>query len=103
MYQGLSSCECYLWTFCHGIPYGLEPRSRTRKPGLKGLLSCLVLVPGPTPVSHAPREAPARRAPSSVYLEEKSDQQKKEEVGGERAGGSGGKGPGFTWRSLSAL
>lgn len=37
--------------------------------------------PGMTPVSQAPREAPARRAPSSVlYLEEKSDQQKKEEL-----------------------
>lgn len=36
----------------------------------------------PAPVSQAPREAPARRAPSSaLYLEEKSDQQKKEEVG----------------------
>ncbi|XP_054992964.1 coronin-7 isoform X1 [Sorex araneus] len=33
-----------------------------------------------TPVSQAPREAPARRAPSAVYLEEKSDQQKKEEL-----------------------
>lgn len=32
------------------------------------------------PVSQAPREAPARRAPSAVYLEEKSDQQKKEEL-----------------------
>lgn len=33
-------------------------------------------------MSQAPREAPARRAPSSAfYLEEKSDQQKKEEVG----------------------
>lgn len=38
--------------------------------------------PCPTPVSQAPREAPARRAPSSaLYLEEKSDEQKKEEVG----------------------
>ncbi|XP_005391355.1 PREDICTED: coronin-7 isoform X3 [Chinchilla lanigera] len=37
--------------------------------------------PGMTPVSQAPREAPARRAPSSVqFLEEKSDQQKKEEL-----------------------
>ncbi|XP_036885739.1 coronin-7 isoform X2 [Sturnira hondurensis] len=37
--------------------------------------------PGMTPVSQAPREAPARKAPSSVlYLEEKSDQQKKEEL-----------------------
>ncbi|XP_051037279.1 coronin-7 isoform X2 [Phodopus roborovskii] len=37
--------------------------------------------PGMTPVSQAPREAPARRAPSSAqYLEEKSDQQKKEEL-----------------------
>ncbi|XP_036266119.1 coronin-7 isoform X1 [Pipistrellus kuhlii] len=37
--------------------------------------------PGMTPVSQAPREAPARRAPSSaIYLEEKSDQQKKEEL-----------------------
>ncbi|XP_028379228.1 coronin-7 isoform X3 [Phyllostomus discolor] len=37
--------------------------------------------PGMTPVSQAPREAPARRAPSSaLYLEEKSDQQKKEEL-----------------------
>ncbi|XP_036134423.1 coronin-7 [Molossus molossus] len=36
---------------------------------------------GMTPVSQAPREAPARRAPSSaLYLEEKSDQQKKEEL-----------------------
>lgn len=36
----------------------------------------------PAPVSQAPREVPARRAPSSaLYLEEKSDQQKKEEVG----------------------
>lgn len=36
----------------------------------------------PALVSQAPREAPAQRAPSSVlYLEEKSDQQKKEEVG----------------------
>lgn len=38
--------------------------------------------PCPAPVSQAPREAPVRRAPSSaLYLEEKSDQQKKEEVG----------------------
>ncbi|XP_036348859.2 coronin-7 [Ochotona princeps] len=37
--------------------------------------------PGMTPVSQAPREASARRAPSSAqYLEEKSDQQKKEEL-----------------------
>ncbi|XP_057603776.1 coronin-7 isoform X3 [Hippopotamus amphibius kiboko] len=37
--------------------------------------------PGMTPVSQAPREAPVRRAPSSaLYLEEKSDQQKKEEL-----------------------
>ncbi|XP_060028444.1 coronin-7 isoform X2 [Erinaceus europaeus] len=37
--------------------------------------------PDMTPVSQAPREAPARRAPSStLYLEEKSDQQKKEEL-----------------------
>ncbi|XP_021574766.1 coronin-7 isoform X1 [Carlito syrichta] len=37
--------------------------------------------PDMTPVSQAPREAPARRAPSSAqYLEEKSDQQKKEEL-----------------------
>ncbi|KAG8506483.1 Coronin-7, partial [Galemys pyrenaicus] len=37
--------------------------------------------PGMTPVSQAPREAPARRTLSSaVYLEEKSDQQKKEEL-----------------------
>ena len=86
----MSSCECHLWTLCHGIPYGLEPRGRTRKPGPKGPLSCLMLVPGPAPVSQAPREAPARRAPSSVYLEEKSDQQKKEEVGRERAGCRGG-------------
>ncbi|XP_066870346.1 coronin-7 isoform X3 [Kogia breviceps] len=37
--------------------------------------------PDMTPVSQAPREGPARRAPSSaLYLEEKSDQQKKEEL-----------------------
>nr|KAF6354610.1 coronin 7 [Myotis myotis] len=37
--------------------------------------------PDMTPVSQAPREAPVRRAPSSaLYLEEKSDQQKKEEL-----------------------
>nr|XP_055196740.1 coronin-7 isoform X2 [Nyctereutes procyonoides] len=37
--------------------------------------------PGMSPVSQAPREAPARRVPSSaIYLEEKSDQQKKEEL-----------------------
>ncbi|XP_007499130.2 coronin-7 isoform X1 [Monodelphis domestica] len=37
--------------------------------------------PGMTPVSEAPREAPTRRTlPSAVYLEEKSDQQKKEEL-----------------------
>ncbi|XP_069342303.1 coronin-7 [Eulemur rufifrons] len=37
--------------------------------------------PDMTPVSQAPREAPARRVPSSAqYLEEKSDQQKKEEL-----------------------
>ncbi|KAL1778944.1 coronin-7 isoform X1 [Sigmodon hispidus] len=37
--------------------------------------------PDMTPVSQAPRETPARRAPSSAqYLEEKSDQQKKEEL-----------------------
>ncbi|XP_012587123.1 PREDICTED: coronin-7 [Condylura cristata] len=37
--------------------------------------------PGMTPVSQAPREAPVRRTPSSaLYLEEKSDQQKKEEL-----------------------
>ncbi|KAM5227747.1 coronin-7 [Ctenodactylus gundi] len=37
--------------------------------------------PGMTPVSQAPREAPTQRALSSVqYLEEKSDQQKKEEL-----------------------
>ncbi|XP_064448540.1 coronin-7 isoform X3 [Mirounga angustirostris] len=36
---------------------------------------------GMTPVSQAPREAPARRVPpSALYLEEKSDQQKKEEL-----------------------
>ncbi|XP_017657022.1 coronin-7 isoform X3 [Nannospalax galili] len=37
--------------------------------------------PGMTPVSQASREVPTRRAPSSAqYLEEKSDQQKKEEL-----------------------
>ncbi|KAK2097458.1 Coronin-7 [Saguinus oedipus] len=37
--------------------------------------------PDMSPVSQAPRETPARRAPSSAqYLEEKSDQQKKEEL-----------------------
>uniref|UniRef100_A0A2I2YBI1 Coronin n=1 Tax=Gorilla gorilla gorilla TaxID=9595 RepID=A0A2I2YBI1_GORGO len=37
--------------------------------------------PDMSPVSQAPREAPARRAPSSAqYLEKKSDQQKKEEL-----------------------
>ncbi|XP_041085004.1 coronin-7-like [Polyodon spathula] len=36
---------------------------------------------GMTPVSEAPKEAPVRKyAPSSVYLEEKSDEQKKEEL-----------------------
>lgn len=44
----------------------------------------------PAPVSQAPREAPARRAPpSALYLEEKSDQQKKEEVGMGEAGQGG--------------
>lgn len=44
--------------------------------GLSDTCPCLILV------SQAPREAPARRAPSTAqYLEEKSDQQKKEEVG----------------------
>lgn len=34
------------------------------------------------PVSEAPKEAPARKfVPASVYLAEKSDEQKKEEVG----------------------
>lgn len=34
------------------------------------------------PVSEAPKEAPTRKfVPASVYLEEKSDEQKKEEVG----------------------
>ncbi|XP_058142542.1 coronin-7 isoform X2 [Dasypus novemcinctus] len=37
--------------------------------------------PGMIPVSQAPREAPSRRAPSlALFLEEKSDQQKKEEL-----------------------
>ncbi|XP_063082473.1 coronin-7 isoform X1 [Cavia porcellus] len=50
--------------------------------GANGQLQLLSLQPpGMTPVSQAPREAPTRRAPSSVqYLEEKSDQQKKEEL-----------------------
>lgn len=49
--------------------------------GANGMPQLLSLQPpGMTPVSQAPREAPARRAPSSVYLEEKSDQQKKEEL-----------------------
>ncbi|XP_011374774.1 coronin-7 isoform X2 [Pteropus vampyrus] len=50
--------------------------------GANGQLRLLSLQPpGMTPVSQAPREAPARRAPSSaLYLEEKSDQQKKEEL-----------------------
>lgn len=49
--------------------------------------------PCPAPVSQAPREAPARRAPSSaIYLEEKSDQQKKEEVGTEEGWPWGGHG-----------
>lgn len=35
------------------------------------------------PVSQAPKEAPVRKyLPSSVYLEEKTDEQKKEEVRG---------------------
>lgn len=47
----------------------------------------------PAPVSQAPREVPARRAPSSaLYLEEKSDQQKKEEVGTEEGWPWGGRG-----------
>lgn len=41
--------------------------------------SCFVLFP----VSEAPKEAPVRKyLPSSVYLEEKTDEQKKEEVRG---------------------
>ncbi|XP_037363582.1 coronin-7 [Talpa occidentalis] len=50
--------------------------------GANGQPRLLSLQPtGMTPVSQAPREAPARRTPSSaVYLEEKSDQQKKEEL-----------------------
>ncbi|VCW69911.1 unnamed protein product, partial [Gulo gulo] len=50
--------------------------------GADGQLRLLSLQPpGMTPVSQAPREAPARRVPpSALYLEEKSDQQKKEEL-----------------------
>uniref|UniRef100_A0A8D1X380 Coronin n=1 Tax=Sus scrofa TaxID=9823 RepID=A0A8D1X380_PIG len=50
--------------------------------GANGQPRLLSLQPlGMTPVSQAPREAPARRAPpSALYLEEKSDQQKKEEL-----------------------
>ncbi|XP_030740254.1 coronin-7 isoform X2 [Echinops telfairi] len=49
--------------------------------GANGQPQLLCLQPsGMTPVSQAPREAPARRAPSTLYLEEKSDQQKKEEL-----------------------
>ncbi|XP_059271433.1 coronin-7 isoform X3 [Mustela nigripes] len=50
--------------------------------GANGQLQLLSLQPpGMTPVSQAPREAPARRVPpSALYLEEKSDQQKKEEL-----------------------
>uniref|UniRef100_A0A8C7AA37 Coronin n=1 Tax=Neovison vison TaxID=452646 RepID=A0A8C7AA37_NEOVI len=50
--------------------------------GANGQLRLLSLQPpGMTPVSQAPREAPARRVPpSALYLEEKSDQQKKEEL-----------------------
>lgn len=34
-----------------------------------------------TPVSEAPKDVPSRKyVPSSVYLEEKSDEQKKEEL-----------------------
>ncbi|XP_047569826.1 coronin-7 [Lutra lutra] len=50
--------------------------------GADGQLRLLSLQPpGMTPVSQVPREAPARRVPpSALYLEEKSDQQKKEEL-----------------------
>ncbi|XP_062954891.1 coronin-7 isoform X2 [Cynocephalus volans] len=50
--------------------------------GANGQPRLLSLQPlGMIPVSQAPREAPARRAPSSAqYLEEKSDEQKKEEL-----------------------
>uniref|UniRef100_A0A8C3VWH4 Coronin n=1 Tax=Catagonus wagneri TaxID=51154 RepID=A0A8C3VWH4_9CETA len=50
--------------------------------GANGQPRLLSLQPvGMTPVSQAPREAPARRAPAlALYLEEKSDQQKKEEL-----------------------
>lgn len=55
--------------------------------------------PSPTSVSQAPREAPARRVPpSALYLEEKSDQQKKEEVGtGHSWPVWHAEGPGYTW------
>ncbi|KAM4820168.1 coronin-7 [Thomomys bottae] len=50
--------------------------------GANGQPRLLSLQPaGMTPVSQAPRETPARKTPSSAqYLEEKSDQQKKEEL-----------------------
>ena len=68
---GVSTTECPRW---------LGPKGWAKRP-TKGIFmpdAC----PCPATVSQAPREAPARRAPSSaLYLEEKSDQQKKEEVG----------------------
>lgn len=71
-------------------PLGAGAKGLSKEPPPRGLPAAF-----PTPsVSQAPREAPARRAPSSVlYLEEKSDQQKKEEVG---TGGAWG--PVYTWR-----
>ncbi|XP_059682241.1 coronin-7-like isoform X1 [Gavia stellata] len=50
--------------------------------GKDGQQRCASLRPANmTPVSEAPKEAPARKfVPASVYLEEKSDEQKKEEL-----------------------
>lgn len=50
--------------------------------GCVGCVSAMGQSAPALPVSEAPKEAPARKfVPASVYLEEKSDEQKKEEVG----------------------
>lgn len=80
-------------------PGGCSVRVRTAGP--RGQVGCASAVgrssPAPRrcdaalPVSEAPKEAPARKfVPASVYLEEKSDEQKKEEVGAgaARSGGA---------------
>ncbi|EQB77562.1 Coronin 7 (WD-repeat tumor rejection antigen)-like protein [Camelus ferus] len=86
-----------LWAQSEALEFRAQALSFHHKPPpATHVHKCTLTQPGAQdrPLSQAPREAPAGRAPpSALYLEEKSDQQKKEEDTGLGKPGKGREGP----------